>query len=141
VYLQTIILKNSKNAYWVNQLNNDLQDVAINFIPCFQVGEAAKNIQQEDYIRETNCKGLLCRKNGSFSISSDGVIWPCCSPYITETGLSLANIKEGISVLDTLDILRRNIILYSLRNFGFDYFIDIAINKLKIDIPQKVITL
>ncbi|HAU87748.1 MAG TPA: hypothetical protein DCW90_20355 [Lachnospiraceae bacterium] len=136
--IQTIIIKGSCNQRWINELSDDLQDVKISFTGCYQVGRAKERIKQESIIRNTEVGGLYCRKNGEYSVTSDGSIWPCCSPYITETALKLGSISDEINVSKTLKKIRKNMILFMLRNYGFDFFIDIAEKELHMELPDKV---
>ncbi|MDY6229092.1 MAG: radical SAM protein [Clostridium sp.] len=139
VSIQSVIIKRSVNK-WIDSLSDNLVNTSITFVPCFPVGEAQRNIDNNQYIREKSLYGLKCRKNGAYSVTADGNIWPCCSPYITETALLLGNIADDKTVDNTIRKLRTNIILYCLRNYGFDIFIDYARENLSIDLPEKVIS-
>lgn len=138
VSIQTVILNHSKNEEWINKLGCQLQDVKINYVPAYPVGNAEKNFAYEHFIRNTKKKGLFCRKNGSFSIEADGTIYPCCSPYIVKTALIIGNIHDNITLMDTYEKLEKHMILFMLRNYGFDFFVNVAA-KLNIEVPDKLI--
>jgi organic radical activating enzyme len=140
VSIQCVIVNNSNNGWWLETIKEELNDIKINFIPCYPVGYAELNIDEKLFIRNYDINGLKCRKGGSYSIMPDGNIWPCCSPYITKTGLLIDNIYNNTNINTTLNKLKNNIILYALRNYGFDFFINIAKNDLNMKLPSKCIS-
>nr|WP_294485565.1 radical SAM protein [uncultured Anaerosporobacter sp.] len=138
ISIQSVTLKNTYNSKWISQMGAYLEDVNINFVPCMPTGNAKECIDTDEYPRLYEINGLKCRKSGSFSITSDGKIWPCCSAIITETALVIDYL--GYDIVDTINKLQCNVILYALRNYGFDFFIDIAERELNITLPKYVIS-
>ncbi len=138
VTIQSVMMMHSKNAEWINDLTSYLQDVSIQYVPAYPVGEAEKHFAHECFIRDVGKRGRFCRKNGAFSVENDGTIYPCCSPYIVKTDLKIGSI-EDMTLGDTYRKLERNMILYVLRNYGFDFFISAA-EDLGIKIPDKLIS-
>ncbi|MCL2840759.1 MAG: radical SAM protein [Defluviitaleaceae bacterium] len=140
VTIQSVILKDSNIGEWINKIGNVLNGISVLFTNCHPVGRAAKNIGADRYIRALSSRGLLCVKNGIFSVGHTGVIRPCCFPEISETELEAGNIGNQ-NVLQTLKTLKNNPYLYLLRNYGFDYFINIVEkNALDITIPEQVVS-
>lgn len=139
ITINTILLKTSSMGALLDDLGEDIVDVR--FIPfsCMPVGKAKNEIPYDQYIRHTSPKGCACRKGGVFSIDYKGDIYPCCSPYVYETQLCIGNYSE-MDVQTTLKKIKNNHILYMLRRYGFDYFLDIAENKLHIEIPETLIS-
>lgn len=138
VTIQSVMMMHSKNAEWINDLTSYLQDVSIQYVPAYPVGEAEKHFAHECFIRDVGKRGRFCRKNGAFSVENDGTIYPCCSPCIVKTDLKIGSI-EDMTLGDTYRKLERNMILYVLRNYGFDFFISAA-EDLGIKIPDKLIS-
>ena len=137
IELQTVILSNEGIPSDLDELVEQIPELKINFVPCYRVGMAKKNFNNSDFARNTNIEGMLCRKQGSFSVNSDGTIWPCCSPYVVETDLCIGNIREGIDYREALERIRKNDKLRMLRKKGFDYFLN---NQNISNIPQKLIS-
>lgn len=123
----------------IDRLQDSIKEAQIMIFPCQAVGNAKINLKDEDYIRTRKSKGCYCKKSGGFSIDYAGRIWPCCSPYVFNTDLSIGN-YEILNLPSTIDKLRNNRILYILRNFGFDYFINIAENELGMEVPEYIIS-
>lgn len=125
----------------INDLISELGDYIINIniriSPCIPVGNAKRLFNNMNFIRNTKVKNLYCPYNGYMFMSFDGNIYPCCSHYVTATGLSIGNYKI-INFQDSINLIKKNGLLYILRNYGFDFFIDIA-NKLHINIPNTVV--
>ncbi|MDO4333153.1 MAG: radical SAM protein [Eubacteriales bacterium] len=138
VALQCVITASSNLSNIFGILGPHLADVQVAFIPCYPVGYAEYTIEGLNYIREYDCTNSYCRKSGTFSIDCNGNIWPCCSPYVFKTKLSVGNIFD-IDLEEAYDRLRRNIFLASLREYGFDYFLNIA-DRVGINYPSKVIS-
>lgn len=137
--IQSVRVKGDGGISWINELDEDLYDVALDFMLGCPVGRAADEIEQERYIRKTDARSCLCRAHKTFCVDYNGDIWPCCSVYMHKIALKIGNIKE-INCEQTLQNLKNNNFLFMLRNKGFEYFIDIAKNKLKMSVPDKVIS-
>lgn len=142
VSIQTVILHENDNRKWLNELSYYLTDINILFFPCYQVGNASKNFSSDMFIKSRDKKGLLCGKNGTFMIESNGDVCPCCSPYVNETELCIDNIylSRDADLDVVLKKIRNNKLLYCLRNYGFDYFVNLAENELGIELPEKFIS-
>ncbi|MDY6229091.1 MAG: radical SAM protein [Clostridium sp.] len=141
VTIQTCIVKGSQNGNWIDTLGDDLVDIALNFIACDKVGRATDKIKDDKFIRSYKPINCICRKGGSFSVLYDGTVWPCCSPYVFTTELCVGNIYKDIeTVKDALKRLENNLVLKVLRNKGFNFFKDIVINDIKIEVPNKIIS-
>lgn len=138
IVLQCVVINQSHLGKIFDILGPHLVDVSVGIIPCYRSGNAEQTIDDSNIIREYNCKGKYCRKSGTFSIDCNGNIWPCCSPCVVQTALSIGNIYE-ISIPNAYERLQSNIFLTALRNYGFDYFLDIA-DKVGIEYPRKIVS-
>ena len=137
--IQVILIKGSRNGQWINELGGDLADTLVNFMTCESVGRAAKTINQHEFIREEGVTGKICRKGGTFSVLYDGSVWPCCSPNIFSTEMSIGNINSDIqTVRDALKKLYDDPFLKILRNRGFDYYLKACQRKDILELPQYI---
>lgn len=138
ILIQSIVTT-TPNLDWIIELGSDISDVAVKFFPIYPIG-GAKECSDDVFPRKYPSSGCLCRKSGTAFISCDGTIWPCCSPYIMDTVLSVGNIKD-IDASTMLKKFESHIVLQKLRHNGFNYFIDM-IRKygIFINIPQSVIS-
>lgn len=138
INIQMTMLNGSNIGNLINDLSPSICETYVNFIPCLPVGNAKKNIPNDKFIRNSSIYNCICQKGGTFLVESDGSIMPCCSPSIFETGFELGNIYNDKEVSVTLDRLKNNMYLYLLRNFGFNYYIDLA-QKIGIKLPELII--
>lgn len=123
----------------LDSLGGSIKETQLMILPCQPVGNAKIFLKEEDYIRTRKSKGCYCKKSGTYTVRYDGTIWPCCSPSVFNTELQIGN-YENLEVSSTLEKLRNHRILYLLRNFGFDYFINIAEEELGIPVPEYVVS-
>lgn len=136
--IQSIVQK-KPNLNWLSDIGSDLSDAIVHFIPFYSVG-AAKKTCSEMIAKPNSVQNCLCRKTGAYSVLYDGTIWPCCSPYVQETALSVGNIKSE-TVQSTLDKFENHIILRNLRRYGFDFYLN-SIKRYNIDIaiPDSIVS-
>jgi len=139
--IQSSMLNDSNAGNWLGNLGSYIVDQKIDFFPCQPVGAAKKNISDDRFIRRTPVCGGICNKGKTFSILYDGAIYPCCKPFVFNTELKLGNIYDkDMDIAASLEALRSNNILFVLRNYGFDFFLDIARTELDIELPEYVIS-
>ncbi len=138
IVLQCVVDNQSHLGKIFDILGPHLVDVSVGIIPCYRVGNAEHTIEESNLIREYSCRGKYCRKSGTFSIDCYGNVWPCCSPCVIQTALSVGNIYES-SISEAYERLQTNLFLRTLRNHGFDYFLNIA-DKVGIEYPRKIIS-
>lgn len=137
--LNIVISKSHLAGEAIDSLGAATKEAQIMIFPCQKVGNAAINFDDTEYLRTRKSAGCYCKKGRGYSVTYDGTILPCCSPSVFSTALSIGN-YEDLDVTSTLDKLKRNPYLYLLRTYGFDYFIDIARNKLDIEVPEYVVS-
>lgn len=137
--LNIVISKSHMAGEAIDSLGAAAKEAQVMIFPCQKVGNAASNFEDSEYLRTRKSTGCYCKKAGGFSVSYDGTILPCCSPSVFNTALSIGSYEE-LDVVSTLDKLKRNPYLYLLRIYGFDYFIEIAKNKLNINVPEYVVS-
>lgn len=122
-----------KNKMILNELNDYLFYTSVTKVPVMPVGRA-KSINK-DYIYKAPFHQFSLRCPSSaweFVVHHDGYVYPCCSPAIFETCLSVGSINE--SSIEELDQrLYSNILLYVLKKEGLGWFID----HLELDLQNK----
>lgn len=134
--IQTVIGGNA-DLNWLQKLGVSLCDVVINFIPCYEVGNAS-NETVGALPKDYDSRECYCRKTETFSVLYDGSVLPCCSPFAQKTILCVGNVFEQ-SVNDSMKKLNSNIFLKNLRQNGFGFFLDIIDAKgLNINYPERV---
>jgi len=97
----------------------------INFLvaQCEPAGYAGKRLPEEAFFRNYQTDHLACPYHGIVNLCYDGRIFPCCSHFVFETNLTIGNYKDML-MPEVLHKIRNNCLLYVLRNYGFDPFIE-----------------
>jgi MoaA/NifB/PqqE/SkfB family radical SAM enzyme len=54
----------------------------------------ARSMDEDSFFRYFPLKEATCDTKGSIAIRYDGRVYPCCSPYVFDTALSLGNVNE-----------------------------------------------
>ena len=138
--IQGCMLNDSKVGNWMEGLGFYIIGRDFNFFPCYPTGAAEKNISESRFVRENPIMNGVCRKDRACSIRFDGSIFPCCKILVNDTELSVGNIyDEGMDAAKTMEALRGNNILYVLRNYGFNFFVETARTELSMELPERVI--
>lgn len=133
------IVSSEPDLGWINEIGPDLADAVLKFIPLYPVG-GAEEMDTGLIHKGRSHQSCLCRKSGSMFVEYDGTIWPCCSPFVQKTVLSVGNIKTQ-DVPVTLQKLKKHIVLNRLRRYGFDYFLDlIRQHNIPIKIPDSIVS-
>jgi YydG family peptide modification radical SAM enzyme len=136
--LSMVVKKDEKVGHLIDSIGSGLYGPEIYVVPCLPAGGASIVFNDEDFHRTLSIEGLRCIYDGNIIVSYDGFIYPCCSQMILDTGLTVGSF-ERLSLSQALDKINNNSLLYLLRNEKFDFFIDIAINKLGMVLPEKVV--
>ena len=136
-FLGMVRSKNDNVGILIDELGDSLTNVNIQIYSCFPVGGAKKVLDESDYIRNIKSEHLSCPYNGYLAVSYDGKIYPCCSQLVVDTELFVGNYSD-VDYANTLKKIKNNGILYILRNYGLDFFIDVAKKELSIDVPGFV---
>lgn len=132
-----ITKRTHKIEYFLKKFDSELFGVKLTQYPCIPVGNA-ENICEEDFFCKFSKYGLKCSRDGILAILFDGNVYPCCSQVIASTRLSLGNVYTN-SLKEILNNEKRNIALYIIRKYGFDWLVSVIENDLNIKLPDKVI--
>ena len=103
-------------------LGDSLLGVSVTKFPVQAVGEGS-NLDPADIIRPVSrIENLRC-PGFEPTFHFDGSVYPCCSPTVFETQLSVGSIDE-YSVHEALDAISRNILLAALRQKGLSWIVE-----------------
>ena len=140
IKIQSCMLNDSKIGSWIDNLGSHILGQSVWWFPCYPSGKAKANINDDRYIRTNSIKNQRCSTGHAYTVRYDGNIYPCCKILINDTELKIGSIyDENMDVAVTIKLLRNHNFLYILRNFGFDFYVEIAQTELSINLPEYVI--
>lgn len=127
----------SSSAEYFRNLGIQKYFLKFHFYPFIQVGRA-EEMPEEDFYRFKETKNLRCPLNSWISIRFDGEVFPCCSPAVFDTTLSMGNLKEKslVELLADEDNIAINKVLMSER---LDRIVATARNLFHIEIPKDCV--
>lgn len=127
VSLNMTVTKDKMSDKILNELGSSILGVKITKFPMITVGAAKSKISKENIHSFHNIesdKNLLFCPGYEIVYHHDGEIYPCCSPAIFETKISLRENKHQ-TLERTIEKLNSNLLLYIVRKEGFNWFLDI----------------
>ncbi|HCU8018157.1 TPA: YydG family radical SAM peptide epimerase, partial [Staphylococcus aureus] len=142
VSLNMAVTKNKMSNIILSDLGSSILGKKITKFPMISVGAAKDKINEKDIHNFYNIKkdkNMLYCPGYEIVYHHDGEIYPCCSPAIFETQLSLRESKNQ-SFERTVEKLNSNLLLYIIRKEGFNWFLDILKEKSLLDtfeIPEN----
>lgn len=134
VSLNMAVTKDKMSNHILEELGDSILGVKITKFPMITVGKAKKSIDQKNIHKFYNLddeNSLYC-PGYEIVYHHDGEIYPCCSPGIFETKITLRG--DYHQTFDkTVEKLHSNLLLFIIRKEGFKWFIDILKENNKID--------
>jgi MoaA/NifB/PqqE/SkfB family radical SAM enzyme len=85
----------------------------------------AKDLDGDCFYRYLPAHKAVCRSMGQLAIRYDGRVFPCCSPYVFDTVLSLGNLRER-SIGELLSVEESGRMFLPMRERGFGALIKAA---------------
>jgi YydG family peptide modification radical SAM enzyme len=119
------------------ELGDSINGIPVTKFPVVPAGEA-RSLDESEFQRRPISAGSLHCPGNQVIFHNDGLIYPCCSPPIFDTDLTLGRVGEQ-SFADVVDRFERNALLGIVRREGFQWFID-AIRAVDPDAPAAVAT-
>lgn len=116
-------LRNEKVASVIDEFDPDIICLNLMISNCQPVGNAKESYREEEFSKPIRASHMSCPYDGVITICFDGKIYPCCSHYVFETNLSIGQ-YDKTSMPEVLYRIKNNRLLYILRNFGMDPFLD-----------------
>ncbi|ARQ05161.1 YydG family peptide radical SAM peptide maturase [Macrococcoides caseolyticum] len=125
VSLSVAVTKDKMSNNILKELDDAILGIAVTKFPLIDVGEA-KHIEPSSIHSIYNLDNKVALNCPGYEVvyHHDGEIYPCCSPGIFETKLSL-RYDENQSFDDTVNYLYTNLLLYIIRKESFNWFINI----------------
>lgn len=120
-------------------LRPEIYDTVVNHHPMLPIGKALENMQEGDFVDNTDSKSAHCLFRGDPSLCFDGNYYMCCSQFSREIPrLNLGSAKE-IAFKDLGKRISSDDYLYVMLRNGFGWYVDQA-RELGYDIPERVCT-
>ena len=128
--------KSSIQAHEIIQQMDD-RKYLMNFstYPFLRIGKAKELFAEDEFYRYCSKKGLFCSYDGIATIRYDGEVFPCCNQFVFDSGLTLGNIKNT-PLKEILGKAQKDPFFNILSRKGFDWFVDVAENKLGITLSE-----
>lgn len=137
--ISIVKVKNENIGHIVDRLGDAIYTSDIKVAPCLPSGRAAVNFSIDDFDRTINVDTCKCEYGGNLVVLYDGKVYPCCSQAVVDMDLSVGNFNE-LNLHEVMKLLKNNALLYFLRNANFSFYVDYAREKLKMDVPNKVVS-
>lgn len=134
VSLNMAVTKDKMSNYILEELDDSILGVKITKFPLISVGAAKKRIDQKNIHKFYNLNDENSLNCPGYDIvyHHDGEIYPCCSPAIFETKITLRE-ENNQNYERTVEMLNSNLLLFIIRKEGFKWFIDILKDNNKIE--------
>lgn len=131
VSLNMAVTKEKMSDNILRELGSSVLGLKITKFPMITVGAAKKNIAKENIHNFYNVekdKSILYCPGYELVYHHDDEIYPCCSPAIFDTSITLRE-SENQTFERTIEKLNSNLLLYIIRKEGFNWFIKILKNN------------
>jgi len=102
-------------------LGDSLDGIQVTKFPVVPAGEA-RSLDDSEFRRRPITEGMLYCPGTQVIFHNDGLVYPCCSPSIFDTDMSLGRVDEDFMTL--VGRVQRNALLGIMRREGFRWFID-----------------
>lgn len=135
VSLNMAVTKDKMSHNILEELGDAVLGMKITKFPLITVGAAKEKINKEimhNFYNLFENRNLLNCPGFEIVYHHDGEIYPCCSPAIFETKITLRE-DEDQTFERTIEKLNTNLLLYIIRKEGFKWFIEILESQKLID--------
>lgn len=130
ISLNVAVSKSFKSDKILADLGASILGVRVTKFPIQQVG-AACQYSDEEIIKRYNCIDDLHCPGFEVTYHFDGKVYPCCSPTVFDTCLSVADVDS--SVEKSIFNIKHNLLLSALRKRGFKWLFEKCIERGLID--------
>lgn len=103
------------------ELGNSIDGIQVTKFPVVPAGEA-RNLDDSEFRRRPITEGMLYCPGTQVIFHNDGLMYPCCSPSIFDTDMTLGRADEDVREL--VGRIERNALLGIMRREGFQWFLD-----------------
>jgi len=119
------------------ELGDSVHGIQVTQFPVVPAGEA-RSLPESDFHRRPITRGMLHCPGNQVIFHNDGNVYPCCSPPIFDTGMTLGR-AGAQSFQQVVDTFERNALLGIMQREGFQWFID-AIRRVAPGAPAATVT-
>ncbi|AJH78473.1 MULTISPECIES: YydG family radical SAM peptide epimerase [Heyndrickxia] len=134
VSLNMAVTKDKMSNRILEELGDSILGIKITKFPLIPVGAAKNRISQENIHKFYNLDDEDSLQCPGYEIvyHHDGEIYPCCSPAIFETKITLRE-EYSQTYERTVEKLQSNLLLFIIRKEGFKWFLNILKENKKIE--------
>lgn len=112
----------SKNSNGLlEELGDSTDGIQVTKFPVVPAGEA-RSLDDTEFRRRPITDGMLYCPGTQVIYHNDGLVYPCCSPSIFDTDMTLGRVDEDF--LELVGRVERNALLGIMRREGFRWFIE-----------------
>lgn len=121
VTLNVCVSRSKPSDALLAELGDSVHGVAVTKFPVVPAGEA-RSLPEEEFPRRPIGEGSLWCPGLQVIYHHDGRVYPCCSPPIFDTDMTLGDVSQ--SFRSTVDAVERNALLGILQREGLRWFVD-----------------
>jgi YydG family peptide modification radical SAM enzyme len=136
VVLNMCVSRTNTSDALLQELGDSIFGIQVTKFPVVPAGEA-NQLDDSEFQRHPLASGDLHCPGTQVIFHNDGLVYPCCSPPIFDTTMTLGRTDERFSTL--IDRAERNALLGIMQREGFQWFID-AIRRVAPDAPAARVT-
>lgn len=122
VILNVCVSRSLDSRALLAELGESLHGIQVTQFPVVPAGEA-RSLPDDEFHRRPITRGMLHCPGNQVIFHNDGNIYPCCSPPIFDTRMTLGRAGER-SFREAVDTFERNALLGIMQREGFQWFID-----------------
>ncbi|NQX11429.1 YydG family peptide radical SAM peptide maturase [Microbacteriaceae bacterium VKM Ac-2855] len=137
VILNMCVSRSNNSNALLEALGDSILGIQVTKFPAVPAGEARKFDESEFQRRPITEKMLRC-PGLQVIYHNDGKVYPCCSPAIFDTNMTLGDVGAE-PYKKTVEKIRRNALLGIMQREGFQWFID-AIREVNPSAPAATVT-
>ena len=137
VILNMCVSRTNMSDSLLDALGDSILGIQVTKFPAVPAGEG-RNLPDSEFQRRPISSQMLRCPGLEVIYHHDGKIYPCCSPSIFDTNMTLGEIGVE-SYEETVEKLRRNALIGIMQREGFQWFID-AIRQAAPDAPAATVT-
>lgn len=137
VVLNMCVSRSQDSRALLAELGDSVHGIQVTKFPVVPAGEA-RSLPESDFHRRPITRGMLHCPGNQVIFHNDGNVYPCCSPPIFDTGMTLGR-AGAQSFQQVVDTFERNALLGIMQREGFQWFID-AIRRVAPGAPAATVT-
>ncbi|WIJ46549.1 radical SAM protein [Curtobacterium citreum] len=137
VVLNMCVSRSRDSRALLAELGESVHGIQVTQFPVVPAGEA-RSLPDHDFHRRPITEGMLHCPGNQVIYHNDGNIYPCCSPPIFDTAMTLGR-ADGRTFRQAVESFERNALLGIVQREGFGWFID-AIRRVAPEAPAACVT-